>query len=116
MRLSCRRLGPARIVALVAALTGHGLPASGIFATGCAAQATQPAVVDELLVGFTTGTTSAEAEAVYAALGATKVEEMRQIGVHRIRVAPGSIESVERALKQSPAVRFVERNRPVRSN
>jgi hypothetical protein len=51
---------------------------------------------------------------VYVPLGAAKVEEMPTIGVHRIRVAPGAIDSVERALRGNPLVRFVERNKPVR--
>jgi len=95
------------------------LVVGALIAEGCSAQSSQPgpaAAADELLVGFVPGTTSAQAEAVYTPLGGTKIEEMANIGVHRIRVAPGSIDSVERALKQSPVVRFVERNRPVRTN
>lgn len=95
------------------------LAAAALIADGCAAQSSPPgpaAAADELLVGFVPGTSSAQAEAVYTPLGGTKIEEMPNIGVHRIRVAPGSIDSVERTLKQNPAVRFVERNRPVRTN
>ncbi len=107
MRRSLRPLAApsARALALAVALL--------LVAEGCASQ-TARAAADELLVGFASGTTSAQAEAVYVPLGAAKVEEMPTIGVHRIRVAPGAIDSVERALRGNPLVRFVERNKPVR--
>ena len=90
-------------------------------AANCASHQSPPlaqagAAADELLVGFVPGTTTAQAQAAYVPLGATKLEELTGIDVHRIRVAPGSIDSVERALKQNPVVRFVERNRPLRTN
>ena len=107
MRSSVRSLAARSLGVLV-------LVAGMLLTEGCASR--QTAAADELLVGFVSGTSSAQAEAVYAPLGATKIEELGNIGVHRVRVAPGSIESVERALKQSPAVRFVERNRAVRPN
>lgn len=89
----------------------------GILGTGsCASQHSPASAPDELLVGFVPGTTAAQAQAAYAPLGATKLQELARIDVHRIRVAPGSIDSVERALKQNPVVRFVERNRPFRTN
>ena len=94
----------------------------GILGTGNCAPQHSPALAqvasaaDELLVGFVPGTTAAQAEAAYAPLGATKLEELTSIHVHRIRVAAGSIDSVERVLKQNPVVRFVERNRPLRTN
>ena len=93
-----------------------GLLTVPVLVTGCASRQTRPREADELLVGFVAGTTSAQALAIYTPLGATTLEEMPAIGVHRIRVAPGSLESVERALKANPAVRFVERNRQVRTN
>jgi len=99
---------------LLAARSALALAAALLLvAQGCASR-TPRAAADELLVGFASGTPSAQAEAVYAPLGATKVEEMPTIGVHRIRVAPGAIDSVERALRGNPLVRFVERNKPVR--
>jgi hypothetical protein len=99
----------------MAVVVGSVSVAAGALTAGCASQDTRPAA-DELLVGFAAGTTSAQAEAIYKPLGATKVEELREISVHRIRVAPGSMESVERTLKANPAVRYVERNRQVRPN
>ena len=104
MRRSLRRLAARCVRALAAVLL--------LVAEGCAFQ-TARAAADELLVGFASGTTSAQAEAVYAPLGAAKVEEMPTIGVHRIRVAPGAIDSVERVLRGHPRVLFVERNKPV---
>lgn len=101
---------------VMAVVLGSVSVAAGALTAGCASQDTSPAAADELLVGFAAGTTSAQAEAIYTPLGATKVEELREISVHRIRVAPGSLESVERALKANPAVRYVERNRQVRPN
>jgi hypothetical protein len=100
----------------MAVVVGSVSVAAGPLTAGCASQDTRPAAADELLVGFAAGTTSAEAAAIYEPLGATKVEELREISVHRIRVAPGSLESVERTLKANPAVRYVERNRQVRPN
>ena len=99
--------------ALSARLLAALLVAAG-FEPGCAGQRTELRAADELLVGFVSGTTSAQAAAIYEPLGATKLEELRNIGVHRIRVAPGALESTERALQANPAVRFVERNRQVR--
>jgi hypothetical protein len=104
-----RRVGLALLVAI-------GLLTTSAWVTGCAAQQTRPPEAEELLVGFVSGTTSAQAAAIYTPLGATLLEQMPAIGVHRIRVTPGSIESVERALKANPSVRFVERNRQVRTN
>ena len=107
MRRSLRRLAARRAcgLALAAALL--------LIVEGCSFL-TAGAATDELLVGFASGTTSAQAEAVYVPLGAAKVEEIPTIGVHRIRVAPGAIDSVERVLRGHPRVRFVERNKPVR--
>jgi fervidolysin-like protein len=109
---------PRVITHAVAAL----LVVGGVLGAGSCASQQSPALApagvgaDELLVGFAPGTTAAQAEAVYAPLGATKLEVLANIDVHRIRVAPGSIDSVERVLKQSQVVRFVERNRPLRMN
>ena len=113
--MRARRSGRLRAVATAAMLGLGALGVAGI-PGGCAAAQTAPASSDELLVGFASGISSAEAEAIYRPLGAIKVEELRQIGAHRIRVAPGSLETVERALRANPAVRYVERNRPVRAN
>ena len=113
--MKARRSGGLRAVT-IAALLGLGVLGSGGVTAGCAAQQMAPDASDELLVGFVSGTSSVQAEAIYRPLGAAKVEELREIGVHRIRVAPGRLESVERALRTNPAVRYVERNRPVRPN
>jgi hypothetical protein len=102
------RVVSAQLLAVLLVVAGFG--------TSCAAPQNQPGAADELLVGFVSGTTSAEATAIYEPLGAKKIEELRNIGVHRIQVAPGSLESTERALQSNPAVRFVERNRQLRSN
>jgi len=110
MRIRRRRRWSRAVSAqlLVALLAAAGL------GPGCAGQRAEPGAADELLVGFVSGTTSAEAAAIYEPLGAKKIEELTSIGVHRIRVAPGSLESTERVLRSNPAVRFVERNLQVR--
>lgn len=81
-------------------------------AVGCAgAQEPGQWAPDELLVGLREGVSRSQAEAVYAPLGASLIEELPRLNVHRIRVPPASLEAVERALSQRPEVRFVERNR-----
>jgi thermitase len=70
-------------------------------------------VPDELLVGFRDAVTSPSAEAVYVAEGAAKLEKLRGINVHRIRLRPSALSAVERKLRRLPQVAFVERNRRV---
>ena len=65
---------------------------------------------DELLVAPREGLAQAEAEALYRQHGASLLEVLPGIGVHRIRMAPQALEAVERALRQHPQFEFVERN------
>jgi thermitase len=67
-------------------------------------------LADELLVGFHAGVSEVEAEQVYRAHGAAKIERLRALNVHRIRVVPSALDAVERALGGRPEVKFVERN------
>lgn len=70
-------------------------------------------VLDELLVGFQAGVDPGTAEAIYHSLGAAKLEQVRGLNVHRIRVAPSALEAVASALARRPEVKFVERNKQV---
>jgi thermitase len=64
----------------------------------------------ELLVGMRAGVSNEWASGLFKAHGATLLEEISQLNVHRIRVAPAALEAVERALSKRPEVKFVERN------
>jgi thermitase len=68
-------------------------------------------VPDELLVGFHAGVTDNEAQDVYRPHGGTKIEKLWGLNIHRIRLAPSQLQSVEGALASRPGVKFVERNR-----
>ena len=74
-----------------------------------------PAVVDELLVGFHAGVSDADAEDGYKSHGASKVEKLRGLNVHRVKVPPQALEAIENALAKRKEVKFVERNRQVAS-
>ncbi|HSE96301.1 MAG TPA: S8 family serine peptidase, partial [Methylomirabilota bacterium] len=67
-------------------------------------------VADELLVGFHAGLSESDEEAVYAKHAAVKLEKLRNLPVHRIRLPAGALEAIEQKLKRDPAVKFVERN------
>jgi len=74
------------------------------------AQPPMPWLPDELLVGFRPGVPDADAEAVYRGHGAARLETLRGLRVHRVRVPPSALEAIERALARRPEVQFVERN------
>ena len=67
-------------------------------------------VPDELLVGFQASVTEEQGEAVYRGHGASKIEKLRNVKVHRIKVAPAALEAVAAALAKRPEVEFVEPN------
>ncbi len=67
-------------------------------------------VSNELLVGFRPGISDRQAENLYRAHGAQKIEDLAKINVHRIRVPAQALEAVENALSRRPEVKFVERN------
>jgi hypothetical protein len=96
------------VALLAAALLPRGAhadpPTGGAPVTGAAF------VPDELLVGFHAGLSEMDEEAVYHGLGAVKLEKLRQLPIHRIRVPAGALDAVEQALSRHPAVKFVERN------
>ncbi len=81
-----------------------------------AAVAQAPPQVDELLVGFHAGVSDADAEEGYKSHGASKVEKLRGLNVHRVKVPPQSLDAIERALAKRKDVKFVERNRRVSSD
>ena len=91
---------------------------AALLALPCAAFAQAPASppIDELLVGFHAGVSDAEAEDGYKSHGASKVEKLRGINVHRVKVPPQSIDAIEKALAKRKDVKFVERNRRIPSN
>ena len=96
-----QRIAALLVAALVLALApGFGL-----------AQPPTPWAPDELLVGFHADVADADAEAVYRGHGAAKLEKLRGLRVHRVRVPPSALEAIERALARRPEVKFVERNR-----
>jgi subtilisin family serine protease len=64
----------------------------------------------ELLVGVRAGVSREQASSMFTAFGADVVEEISQINVLRIRVAPAALDAVEQALQRRPEVKFVERN------
>ncbi|MBI4526428.1 MAG: S8 family serine peptidase [Deltaproteobacteria bacterium] len=70
-------------------------------------------VPDELLVGFRGGISAEQAENVYRAHGANKIEEIRRINVHRIKVPAHALDAIEHSLSRRPEIKFVERNRRV---
>ena len=70
-------------------------------------------VPDELLVGFHGGVDAGAAEAIYRSHGAAKLEQVRGLNVHRIRVAPSTLGAVAATLARRPEVKFVEPNKRV---
>src|SRR5262245_1268593 len=89
---------------LILALLALLLTAGSALAQGPAA------VENELLVGFRDAVTSTAAQAIYARLGAARIEELPKIRVHRIRVSPEAMERVRAQLLARAEVTFVERN------
>jgi thermitase len=71
------------------------------------------AVPDELLVGFDDTVAPRQAEGIYQAQGATKLERLRRLNVHRIRIDAAALPAMEQRLRRQPGVVFVERNRRV---
>jgi thermitase len=65
---------------------------------------------EELLVGFHAGLSDTDQEHVYKQLGGTKIEKLRALSVHRVRVPVTALDAVARKLQRHPAVKFVERN------
>jgi thermitase len=78
--------------------------------SGPAAAGRPEHVPDEILVGFKGHVTEQQAEAVYHGQGAVKIEKLRNVNIHRIRVAPAALEAVMRALAHRPEVEFAEPN------
>jgi thermitase len=74
-----------------------------------AAEGAQDAEV-ELLVGFNGGVTDETADEVLKAHGAVKLEKVRKLEIHRVRVPAQAADSVEQALAKRKEVKFVERN------
>jgi thermitase len=70
-------------------------------------------ISDELLVGFHDDVTAHQAEAVYHAEGAAKLEKLWRVNVHRIQLNPAFLSSMEQRLRERPEVKFVERNRRI---
>ena len=70
-------------------------------------------VPDELLVGFHDHVAGAAAEAVYRVEGATKLEKLWRVNVHRIRLHPTALSALEQRLRRRSEIRFVERNRRI---
>ena len=68
------------------------------------------AVADELLVAFHAGVSATEAAEVHRAHGATLLQVLPHLGVHRVRVPASTLSAVEQALRRHPRVKFVERN------
>jgi thermitase len=64
----------------------------------------------ELLVGFKAGVPERRKAGLLSSLGATVLQELSRISVHRISVPTVALEVVERALAFRPEVQFVERN------
>ncbi len=64
----------------------------------------------ELLVGVRGGVSREQAISMLNTVGGQVLEELTQINVLRIRVAPAALDAVERALQRRPEVKFVERN------
>ena len=73
-----------------------------------------PGVEVELLVGFNGGVADETADEVLKAHGAVKLEKVRKLQVHRVRVPAEAIDSVERALAKRKEVKFVERNQALK--
>jgi len=69
-----------------------------------------------LLVGFHGGLSEADQEHVYTQHGGRKIEQLRALNVHRIRVPSTSIDTIAGKLQRHPAVKFVERNRVLAPN
>ncbi len=84
---------------------------SAITSSAALVQASPSWVPDEILVGVRPSVGRSQARAAYQAAGASLIKEIPQIGVHRLRVDPANIESVEQALKARRDFAFVERNR-----
>ena len=76
--------------------------------------AAPPSPSEELLVGFQGGVTEGDADEVLKGHGAVKVEKVRNLNVHRVRVPPQALEAIERALAKRKEVKFVERNQALR--
>jgi subtilisin family serine protease len=89
-----------------------GLPVALMLITGAPASFAQSSghAPDELLVGFRAGVSQARAHTTYAGMGATKVEELSEINVHRIHVPPAALNAIQSALSRRPEVKFVEPN------
>jgi hypothetical protein len=104
-----------RAIALSLALGLIAPPAPGALATPASDAVAEDHVPDELLVGFHDHVTSPEAEALYRAEGAAKLEKLRRVNVHRIRLSPAVLRVMEQRLRHRPEVVFVERNRRIRA-
>lgn len=65
---------------------------------------------DELLVAPADGVAEADLQLEYGKHGGRKKKALRRLRVHRISVPAGALEAVEAALRESPKVKYVERN------
>lgn len=89
--------------------------ASVLMGLPVASPAQSPPPVDELLVGFHAGVSDSDAEEGYKSHGASKVEKLRGMNIHRVKVPPQALDSIEKALAKRKDVKFVEQNRRIPS-
>ena len=79
--------------------------------TGMPVEAKPKSVPNELLIGFTEDVSEAEAEAIYTRHGAARIEKLRSVNIHRVRVTSASVDDVARRIAaHRPHVAFVEPN------
>lgn len=107
IRRRARTIARLLFVTLVAASAFAPMPA------GAAGSDAGDAIPDELLVGFDSTVAPSQAEGIYRAEGATKLERLWRLNVHRIRVNAARLPAMEQRLRRQPGVAFVERNRRV---
>ena len=67
-------------------------------------------VAGELLVGFRPEVDEVQAESTYRGHGGIKLEKLRGVNIHRIKVPDDALESIAQALARRPEVEFVEVN------
>lgn len=101
-----RRRSAALCLALIAAVIAFE---TGPGASVRAQEQLAPPV--ELLVGFHDGVDLDREEAAYRALGASRLEILRGLNIHRLRLPADRASEIERVLAARREVRFVERNR-----
>ncbi|HVQ76912.1 MAG TPA: hypothetical protein VMT79_15415, partial [Candidatus Binatia bacterium] len=98
IRRRARTVARLLFVTLVAASAFAPMPA------GAAGSDAGDAIPDELLVGFDSTVAPSQAEGIYRAEGATKLERLWRLNVHRIRVNAARLPAMERRLRRQPGV------------